>query len=167
MFDYQFCPYCAEPYRERGQAQTCQSCDRTVWHNSSPCAGAMILREGRLLLVKRGVEPFRGWWDIPGGFLEPGEHPAEGAAREVLEETGLRVAIGDPVGTYVDVYGEKVGKFTLTTYYLAGVVDGEQQAGDDAVAIGWFSLEELPEEIAFNNGRWALADLKRQLGVET
>ena len=162
MFDYQFCPYCAEPYRERGQAQTCQSCDRTVWHNSSPCAGAMILREGRLLLVKRGVEPFRGWWDIPGGFLQPGEHPAEGAAREVLEETGLRVAIGDLVGTYVDEYGEG-GKYTLTMYYMAGVVDGEARAGDDAVAIEWFSLGELPEKVAFANCRQAIADLRRRL----
>ena len=162
MFDYQFCPYCAEPYRERGQAQTCQSCDRTVWHNSSPCAGAMILREGRLLLVKRGVEPFRGWWDIPGGFLQPGEHPAEGAAREVLEETGLRVAIGELVGTYVDEYGEG-GKYTLTMYYMAGVVDGEARAGDDAVAIEWFSLGELPEKVAFANCRQAIADLRRRL----
>ena len=162
MFDYQFCPYCAEPYRERGQAQTCQSCDRTVWHNSSPCAGAMILREGRLLLVKRGVEPFRGWWDIPGGFLQPGEHPAEGAAREVLEETGLRVAIGELVGTYVDEYGEG-GKYTLTMYYMAGVVDGEARAGDDAVAIEWFSLGVLPEKVAFANCRQAIADLRRRL----
>ena len=112
MSDYEFCPYCAEPYGERSRVQTCQTCHRTVWHNSSPCAGAMILREGRLLLVKRGVEPFRGWWDIPAGFLQPGEHPAEGAAREVLEETGLRVAIGDLVGTYVDVYGEE-RRYTL------------------------------------------------------
>ena len=162
MFDYQFCPYCAEPYRERGPAQTCQTCHRTVWHNSAPCAGAMILREGRLLLVKRGVEPFRGWWDIPGGFLQPGEHPAEGAAREVLEETGLRVAIGDLVGTYVDVYGEE-RRYTLNMYYMAGVVDGEPRAGDDAVAIEWFSLGVLPEKVAFANCRQAIADLRRRL----
>ena len=166
MSDYQFCPYCAERYRERGQEQTCRSCGQTIWHNSAPCAGAMIMREEKLLLVKRGVEPFKGWWDIPGGFLQPGEHPTEGAIREVLEETGLRVAIGEPVGTYVDTYGEG-GKFTLNTYYQAEVVRGEQQAGDDAVAIDWFRLEQLPEEIAFNNCRWALADLKRKLGVET
>jgi 8-oxo-dGTP diphosphatase len=162
MSDYEFCPYCAEPYGERSRVQTCQTCHRTVWHNSSPCAGAMILREGRLLLVKRGVEPFRGWWDIPGGFLQPGEHPAEGAAREALEETGLRVAIGDLVGTYVDVYGEE-RRYTLNMYYMAGVVDGEPRACDDAVAIEWFSLEELPEKVAFANCRQAISDLRRRL----
>ena len=166
MSDYEFCPYCAEPYGERSRVQTCQSCGQTVWHNSAPCAAAMVLREGKLLLVKRGIEPFFGWWDIPGGFLEPGEHPVEGAAREVLEETGLQVTIGDAVGTYVDEYGDG-GKYTLTTYYQAKVVGGEQQAGDDAVALDWFRLEQLPERIAFNNGRWALADLKRQLGIAT
>ena len=166
MSDYQFCPYCTGTYAELGHVQTCQSCGRTVWHNSSPCAGAMILREGRLLLVKRGVEPFKGWWGIPAGFLEPGEHPADGAAREVLEETDLRVAVGELVGTYVDVYGEEAGKYTLTMYYLAGVVGGEPRAGDDAAAIKWFSLAELPEKIAFANCRQAIADLRRRLGKE-
>ena len=165
MSDYRFCPYCAEGYGQRGLVQTCQSCGQTVWHNSAPCACAMVLREGRLLLVKRGVEPFKGWWGIPGGFLEPGEHPEMGAAREVLEETGLRIAVGETVGTYVDTYGEG-GKYTLSTYYLAGVVDGEPQAGDDAVAVEWFSLEKLPEKIAFANCRQAIADLRRRLGQE-
>lgn len=165
MPDYRFCPYCAEPYGVLGHVQTCRACGRIVWHNSAPCAAATVLREGKLLLVKRGIEPFKGWWDIPGGFLQPGEHPTEGAVREVLEETGLRVATGEPVGTYVDTYGEG-GKYTLTTYYQAKVVGGEQRAGDDAVALDWFHLEQLPERIAFNNGRWALADLKRQLGIE-
>ena len=114
------------------------------------------------MLVKRGVEPFRGWWGIPAGFLQPGEHPAEGAAREVLEETGLRVAIGDLVGTYVDVYGEE-RRYTLNMYYMAGVVDGEPRAGDDAVAIEWFSLGVLPEKVAFANCRQAIADLRRRL----
>lgn len=163
MPDFRFCPYCAERYGDCGQAQTCRSCGRTVWHNSAPCAAAMVLREGRLLLVRRRIQPFCGWWDIPGGFLDPGEHPVDGAAREVLEETGLRVAIGGAVGTYVDEYGDG-GKYTLTTYYMAEVVGGEPRAGDDADAIEWFGLDALPEKIAFAHSRQAIADLVRRLG---
>jgi len=50
-----------------------------------------VVKGGRLLLVKRGVEPYKGCWDIPGGFLEAGEHPEDGAVREGQEETGLKL----------------------------------------------------------------------------
>ena len=162
MAGYKFCPYCAEPYVEQGPEQVCCSCDRIVWHNSVPTAGAMVICEGRLLLVKRGFEPFKGWWDIPGGFLQPGEHPADGAAREVLEETGLRIAIGKLIGAYIDVYGEE-GRYTLNIYYQAGVIGGEARAGDDAVAMEWFGLDALPEKIAFVHQPKAIADLRRRL----
>ncbi len=64
-----------------------------------PCVGAVVVHDGRLLLVRRGREPGRGLWSIPGGRLEPGETPAEGCAREVLEETGLAVETGAVLGT--------------------------------------------------------------------
>jgi ADP-ribose pyrophosphatase YjhB (NUDIX family) len=64
-----------------------------------PCVGAVVLDDaGRLLLVRRGREPNRGLWSLPGGRVEPGESDAEAVAREVLEETGLRVRVGAVVG---------------------------------------------------------------------
>ncbi len=160
MAGYLFCPYCGVRYEKQGEVQTCRACRRTVWHNSAPCAGVLIVREGRLLLVKRGIEPFKGWWDIPGGFLQLGEPPTAGAAREALEETGLQVAIEDFIGVYVDRYGDD-GRYTLNFYYTAQIIGGELKASDDAVEIGWFGPDELPDQIAFDNGRRAIADWRR------
>ena len=64
---------------------------RSALRNAKRCASAVIVREGRVLLGRRAGEPGRGQWDIPGGFLNPWEHPADGAMREVREETGLEV----------------------------------------------------------------------------
>ena len=63
-----------------------------------PCVGAVVLDDGRLLLVRRGREPSRGLWSLPGGRVEPGESEADAVVREVREETGLRVRVGEPVG---------------------------------------------------------------------
>jgi 8-oxo-dGTP diphosphatase len=96
------------------------------------------------------IEPYRGWWDIPGGFLAPGEHPAMGAAREVLEETGLVVEPGELLGIWMDTYGagDELAH-TLNCYYVARVVGGVERPADDAAELGWFGPDHLPAEIAF------------------
>lgn len=104
-------------------------------------------------------------WDIPGGFLEPGEHPEDGAAREALEETGLTVRVGRLIGVWMDVYGPEATDHTLNFYYCAIPTEGgvsEPVAADDAVEIGWFGPNALPREIAFNHGRDVLEAWARQ-----
>ncbi len=86
-------------------------------------------------------------WDIPGGFLEPWEHPAEGAAREVAEETGLRVRMASLLTVVMDTYHDDF--YTLNVYYLAEVLDGEMRAADDLAELRWFTPENLPDEYAF------------------
>ncbi len=156
MQAWTFCPHCGQPLARpaRGRAERghrdCPSCGRRLYDNSRPCAGALVERDGKILLVRRAVEPFRGWWDIPGGFLEPGEHPADGARREVREETGLDVEIGDLIGIWIDDYAyEEAESYVLTCYYLARIVGGEASPEDDAAALGWFGADDLPERIAF------------------
>ena len=59
----------------------CPACGAQHWRNAKPCAGALVMRDGRLLLVRRSMDPWLGWWDIPGGFCEEDEHPILAAAR--------------------------------------------------------------------------------------
>jgi ADP-ribose pyrophosphatase YjhB (NUDIX family) len=97
-----------------------------------PCVGAVVHdADGRLLLIRRGHAPHEGLWSLPGGRVEPGESAEAAVVREVLEETGLRVRAGAPVGRVRIPAGEVVYEVTD----LACTLDGSSQrpvAGDDA-----------------------------------
>lgn len=101
------------------------------------CAGAVVRDDcGQVLLVRRATEPGRGLWSLPGGRVEPGEDARACALREVREETGLRVAIGDELLTV------EIGEYDVTDF-AATVVGGELRAGDDAADVRWCSVETL------------------------
>ena len=100
------------------------------------CAGAVIRDAGgRLLLIRRGHEPSRGLWSVPGGRVEAGETPEQAAVREVREETGLDVVVGRLLGSV------EIGEF-LVHDFAAEVVGGELRAGDDAEDVRWCSFED-------------------------
>lgn len=155
---WRFCPRCRAEL-ERGEGRvTCPACGFVFYANSQPTAGALCVDgEGRLLLVRREAQVFHGFWDLPGGFLEEGEHPLAALIREVREETGLDVEPGDFVGVWTDWYseaGEGEGvPATLNLYWTARVLGGEARAADDVSELGWFARDELPPaaEIAFRN----------------
>ena len=102
-----------------------------------PCVGGVVHDEaGRVLLILRATEPGRGQWSVPGGRVEPGESEVEAVAREVLEETGLVVAVGSLVGRVTR------GPYAIADYACT-VVDGALQAGDDAAACRWTPYSQL------------------------
>jgi len=101
------------------------------------------------------MEPERGRWDIPGGFVEPWELPADAAAREVLEETGLHVRIGELLSIVLDTYAER--DYTLNVYYLAEIVGGTERPADDIAELQWFAPAELPSDLAFKHAHDVLA----------
>jgi len=161
-FAPRFCPACGGAVVAEGDRLLCQACGRRTYTNSKPCVGGLVVHEGRLLLVRRGREPFKGWWDVPGGFLDAGEHPVDGLKRELREETGLEIELTRFVGIYMDTYGDGPdADDTLNLHYEARIVGGELLPGDDAVEIGWFAPDELPTQIAFRNGAEAIADWRR------
>jgi ADP-ribose pyrophosphatase YjhB (NUDIX family) len=113
---------------------------------------------GRVLLGRRGVEPFLGFWDTPGGFVEPGESLEECVRRELREEAGVEVAVGRLVLSIPDSYG-LTGDKTINTFYECRLLSGEPRPDDDVAELRWFAPDELPaaEELAFDCVRAALA----------
>lgn len=163
-----FCTACggalttaAEPYGP----QRCASCGAEHFRNSKPCAGALVMRDGRVLLARRAIEPFKGHWDIPGGFLHEDEHPEDGVRREILEETGLRVRLLGLLGIYMDRYGDgDSADWTLNIYYLAEPLnDAEPRAADDASELAWFAPDELPAKMAFKHEHQVIADWRARV----
>jgi 8-oxo-dGTP diphosphatase len=109
--------------------------------------GAVVLREGRVLLVRRGVAPGRGLWAIPGGALKLGETLQEAAEREILEETGIAIRAGEPIFT-CDFF-ERDGDGRIRFHYVivdlaADYIGGEAKGADDALEARWISPAEVP-----------------------
>ena len=109
--------------------------------------GAIIIRDDRVVLVKRAHPPILGQWSIPGGVLEVGELVREAAVREAREETGLTVEPGELLGVYDRVLrdGERRVQYHYVLIdFLCRPVAGELQAASDAAEVRWFRREELP-----------------------
>jgi 8-oxo-dGTP diphosphatase len=163
---YRFCPRCGRELEKKfldGQQRlvcTGESCDFIYYHNPIPAAGAVVIKEGKILMVKRSVMPKRGWWCIPAGFMEWSEHPTETAVRELKEETGLDVKLKSIFEIYSGQDDPRMNAVLIL--YLASVNGGEMKAGDDAMDVRFFGFDELPEKIAFESHHRALADYQQR-----
>jgi 8-oxo-dGTP diphosphatase len=106
--------------------------------------GAVIVDEGRVLLVRRGTEPLRGEWSLPGGLLEVGESLMAGVVREVREETGLTVEPVELIELLDRIHreGERVRYHYVIADYLCRVVSGTLKAATDADAVRWVERTE-------------------------
>lgn len=168
---YKFCPFCATVLIEKTldgrtrMACPASGCDFIFYQNPVPAAGAFIVVDDQILLVKRAHPPRVGWWCFPAGFMEWGEHPRETVIREVKEETGLDIALGP----FFDVYSGNDDPRTnaVLMLYQADVIGGELCAADDALEVRFFSFDKLPEKIAFESHIQALADYNTRFRQQT
>lgn len=155
--EFNFCPRCgAEVNHEERFGKLRPVCPRCGWiHFVDPkvAAAVLIQKDGRVLLVRRANEPFRGAWTLPAGFINGGEDPAEAAVRECLEETGLHVRV---TGVLEIVSGREHPRGAdFIIVYHADVIGGELRPDDDVDAVEWFGRGELPT-LAFRATRKVL-----------
>lgn len=157
-----FCPRCGSPMMTETvidrPRRVCPACRYIHFTDPKVGVGVLVVDDGRVLLVRRGVMPEKGKWSLPAGFLDQGEDPRETAAREVLEETGLQVEIEGVLDVFHNPPGQ--GGASVFILYRGKVVGGRLQAGDDADEVGTFAPDELPE-LAFASTRRALDLLRR------
>ena len=144
--DFKFCPRCATPlnFEERfGMIRPiCPQCGWIHFVDPKVAAGVLVVKDGQVLLVRRVNEPFRGLWTLPAGFVNGGEDPAEAAARECLEETGLSVRVTRVYDIVAGREHPRGADFVIV--YQAEFIGGEMKAEDDADAVEWFDKSNLP-----------------------
>ena len=154
-----FCPFCGEKLEKKDiegrERLFCRQCVEPIYENPIPATCIVVSDEfDRLLLVKRNVEPQKGKWCLPGGFMELGETPEQAALRELKEETSLIGEINLLLGAMAN--SNPVYNTVLIVGYLVTNFEGEIKAGDDASDIDFFFYENLPE-IAFKSHRYFTA----------
>ena len=115
-----------------------------------------------VLLIRRKRAPYRGKWAVPGGFLELDEELEDGARRELFEETGVEVGSLESFGTFGTVGRDPRGRTISVAFLALTAGPPDATAGDDAAAVGWFALDELPP-LAFDHAEM-LARARRALG---
>ncbi len=179
MKKFSYCPVCGARLTDQPAGSdpvnvlVCGECDFQFWQNSKPAVAVILLRtvggKRHVLLTRRGIEPYKGEWDLPGGFLGNGELPVDGIARELREELDLAVSNPRFFTAEIDQYdrediAEQV-RFVLSLFYVCDVApDAGFHPADDVVEAAWFPLEKLPARLGFDCIRRALAKLGASLG---
>lgn len=143
---FRYCPVdgspLGDPDKEGGSR--CGTCGRSWYRNSSPVVGCVIVRDGKALVTVRGIEPFKGKLDTPGGFLLNGEDPIEGLKREIEEELGIEIEadVGDCIAMAPHEYAHEQD-FNLALGFRARWVSGEPSPADDVADLRWVSPDEV------------------------
>jgi ADP-ribose pyrophosphatase YjhB (NUDIX family) len=133
----------------------CPACGWIFFADPKVAAAALIEQDGQVLLVRRAVDPQRGCWSLPAGFVDAGEDPARAAERECLEETGLHVRVSGLIDV---VFGqEHVRGAHIVIVYRAVIIGGNLNPQDDVDQVGFFGRDQLPD-LAFYTTRKVLQD---------
>jgi ADP-ribose pyrophosphatase YjhB (NUDIX family) len=142
------CPRCGAQAAIEGNRLDCAACGLVVYANPAPTANVLLLDDdGRVLLARRAREPYLGYWDVPGGFLDAGEDAEEGLRRELREEAGVEIELTGFVGGFADRYHGSTVNFLWT----GRIASGDPVPGDDVAELRWFPRDGLPDdgELAF------------------
>ena len=157
---YKFCVRCGGRLElklvKKGEPErlVCQSCSYIQYLNPRVASGAIVRQNGKLLLLKRGIEPAYGKWVFPGGFVDAGETLEGAAIRESVEEAGIDVRIDGLIGAY-----SYEGSAVVIVVYAGTIVGGQPDALDESIGIGFFDRNEIPwDDLAFPSTRDSLQE---------
>ncbi len=164
MEEPKYCPRCGAKLEKKLVGDkiryVCPKCGYVFYLNPVVAAGALVEVDGKVALVKRGVEPGKGLWALPSGYVEADETAEDAAARETREEIGLEVKVEDLLGVYS--FGSPGEQHGVLILYSAKKIGGELRAGDDAQDVRLFAPHELPmDKIAFETSKMALREWLR------
>jgi 8-oxo-dGTP diphosphatase len=159
--DVRFCPLCGAVTRMRTvlpdqkRFKVCTGCGFVFFPGPKLVAGCLVIDSGRVLLLRRGIEPQLGRWTFPGGYVDFGESPAAAALRETREEVGMAASIGPVLGVYTD----PKNPIAAVVVYLAQPGVGPATTTDEALEVRYFTPKDIPwSEIAFPTTTFALRD---------
>lgn len=159
-----YCPKCGGSLEDRHVKPSeparlvCVACQNVFYLDPKLAACAIAMLGGGIVLLRRAIEPAKGMWVFPGGFVDRGETVHDAAVREFWEEVGLRVTLTG----ILDVYSFP-GSPVAVAVYAADVAGGELRVGDEAEDVKAFAPEEIPwDELAFDSTRAALRDYLRR-----
>lgn len=163
---YRYCPHCAHALEDRlveGRLRrACPTCNFIHFPDPKVAVVALIEQDKRVLLIRRGVEPARGLWALPGGYMDAGEMPVDALRREVQEEVGISIHVAELLEIFPMVNrGVSLG---IVLAYQAHPQEGDValRACDDVDQARWFSVDELPAALAFDSTKELLARWKRK-----
>lgn len=169
MYNYselKYCPRCGKFLEEKVESgrkrKICPSCNYILYRNPVPVANVIVENEkGEIVLGKRAIDPKKGEWALPGGYVEYDEDPKEAAKREVLEEIGLEVEIQE----LIDVYHRKTieEKYVVPIVYSAKITGGFLCPGDDTEEVRYYNLKSLPK-LAFRHNLEAIKEWRKKYG---
>ncbi|MBY0335257.1 MAG: NUDIX hydrolase [Acetobacteraceae bacterium] len=140
------------PEGEDRERLVCGDCGFVAYENPKIVVGSVVAEDGRVLLCRRAIEPRRGFWTLPAGYMENGESLEEGAAREAWEEARARIEVEGVLGLY------SIRRISqVQVIFRARLAEPGFSAGPESEAVALFNWEEIPwDDIAFPSVRWAL-----------
>lgn len=165
---YRYCPRCAHALEDRlfeGKLRrACPACNFVYFPDPKVAVVALIEASDRVLLIRRAVEPARGQWALPGGYMDAGELPVAALRREVNEETGLDIDVGELLEIFPMVNSGNVSLGIVLAYSARPrSVVATPVACDDVDQAKWFTAQELPAELAFDSTQRLLARWQMQV----
>lgn len=154
METFRFCSACGGPLDVRSlkagdpDRLVCRQCGYVLYLDPKVAVGTIIDDgEGRVVLVRRAIEPGYGKWVFPGGYVDRGEHVVAAAVREAREESGLHIQVHG----LVDVYSY-AGRTPIILVYAASRIAGDLQVDEEGLEARWFAVHEVPwDELAFRS----------------